>query len=176
MPGIVKKTRAASYAISRTVMRRPLFARWLLRVVRPRRLQWNRFTEPNAKSLSNSGRERLVCAYLVHPRNSITSAGYRTRIRVHGTTIGIRVNIDLSLGYDSRSISVRIFPLASGSIFGGLLTGPPPSPQVSTVSELPESSSPIYQKSSLFHRFTCRFNQLRHVLETTFRISRNGRN
>lgn len=53
----------------------------------------------------------------VHSRNSITSAGYRTWIHVHVKAIGVRVNIDLSLGYGLRSVSVHVFPLASGPTF-----------------------------------------------------------
>lgn len=40
--------------------------------------QWNRFTGPNAKSPSQIPGASGLRAYLVHPRNSITSAGYRT--------------------------------------------------------------------------------------------------
>lgn len=75
------------------------------------------------RSLSNSGmRERLVCARIWSIRGTRLLPPDIEREYAR-TTIGVRVNIDLSLGYGLRSISARIFPLASGSAFGGLLTG-----------------------------------------------------
>lgn len=53
----------------------------------------------------------------IHSRNSITSAGYRMWIHVHAKAIGVRVNIDLSLSYGLRSVSVHVFPLASDPTF-----------------------------------------------------------
>lgn len=58
---------------------------------------------------------------------------------------------------------LHVFPLASGSTFRRLSK---PSPaQVSFVPPPSEYSSPIYQESSLFRRFTCRFDHPKHILD-----------
>lgn len=113
-------------------MRQLLSARWLLRVVRrdvsngtdlPDRM-------PSPSRIPACGSVWFARVFGPFAELRLLPPDIEREFACTGTSIGVRVNIDLSLGYGLRSISVRVFPLASGSTFGDLLNHPFP-PQVS---------------------------------------------